>query len=266
MFRKIGAVIAYLPILVVVFLKIFTLFSSVNLLSNAFGNSGTCTEIYSSKIYIWDGIVNCLLKQLNAWLGCILYNGNIKHFTNIQVTHYWSYNISCTSDEKLWQSSRSHALVSSISSTGSVCLNMSIMSFSLPSLTVWKMSLAAVRLGVIFYIFHFGDAKSQQSCDSRQFIDRIGPISYSITRIILFTRIKVPSPCNSHASCNTWVAHNVTAACVWLALLGQRFSLGNSVGGDEGHKFGRTSEVTVTWSFSCIGVSVRMQWDHHARW
>ena len=199
-----------------------------------------------------------------------------------QVTHHWSYNISCTSDEKLWQSSRSHILVSSISSTGSVCLNMSIMSFSLPSLTVWKMSLAATRLRVIFYVFHrlyrrshlrlcqtlphFGDAKSQQSCDSRQFIDRIGPISYSITRIILFTRIKVPSPCNSHASCNTWVAHNVTAACVWLALLGQRFSLGNSVGGDEGHKFGKTSEVTVTWSFSCIGVSVRMQWDHHARW
>ena len=152
-------------------------------------------------------------------------------------------------------------------------LNMSIMSFSLPSLTVWKMSLAAIRLSVIFYVFHrlyrrshFGDAKSQQSCDYRQFTDRIGPISYSITRIILFTRIKVPSPCNSHASCNTLVAQNVTAACVWLALLGQRFSLGNSVGGDEGHKFGKTSEVTVTWSFSCIGVSVRMQWDHHARW
>ena len=71
-----------------------------------------------------------------------------------KVTQHWSYNISCTSDEKLWQSSRSHALVSSISSTGSVCLNMSIMSFSLPSLTVWKMSLAAVRLGVIFYVFH----------------------------------------------------------------------------------------------------------------
>mgnify|MGYP001802989455 CR=1 FL=1 len=75
--------------------------------------------------------------------------------------------------------------------------------FSLLSLTVWKMQLAAIRLHVIFYFFHrlyhrsqlyIGDAKSQQSCDSRQFIDRIGPVSYSITQIILFTRIKVPRP------------------------------------------------------------------------
>ena len=58
---------------------------------------------------------------------------------------------------------------------------------------------------------------------------------------------------------------NATAACVWLNLLEQRFSLGNSVGGDEGHKFGKTSEVTVTWSFSCIGVSgkdaMRPSWN-----
>ena len=91
------------------------------------------------------------------------------------------------------------------------------------------------------------------------------PSAKSLNLILIWYNIHV-NTCNSHASFNTWVTHNVTAACVWLALLGPRFSLGNSVGGDEGHQFGKTSEVTVTWSFSCIGIFLRMQWDNRATW
>ena len=81
-----------------VFLKFFTLFSSVNLLSNAFGESGTCTYIYSSKFYIWDGIVNCLLKHMNAGPGRILYNGNIKNCNAYWTTtnglfQYWANHV-----------------------------------------------------------------------------------------------------------------------------------------------------------------------------